>query len=193
MAAFRTTAPNVELAIKQILSVVDNQKREGLADTPARVARALKEIFGGYEINGRELLTKTFSETEQYDQMVVLRNINFYSICEHHLMPILGVAHVGYIPHKRVVGLSKLARLVDCYARRLQIQERMTQQIANDIEAVLEPKGVGVVVIAKHLCVAARGIRKENAEMVTSAMIGNFRESERTRVEFLSFCGLRHE
>jgi len=164
----------------------DDPGREGLAETPARVARAYKQYFEGYDIDPIALLQRTFEEVEGYDEIVLLRDIRFESHCEHHIMPILGRAHVAYLPERRVVGISKLARVVDAYARRLQIQEKMTAQIANTINEVLEPQGVAVVIEATHLCMTARGVHKAGATMVTSRMLGTFRTDPRTRRELLS-------
>jgi len=164
----------------------DDPQREGLAETPSRVVRAYQQYFEGYAIDPVALLQRTFEEVEGYDEIVLLRDIRFESHCEHHMMPILGRAHVAYLPERRVVGISKLARVVDAYARRLQIQEKMTAQVANTIDKVLEPQGVAVVIEATHLCMTARGVHKAGATMVTSRMLGLFRTDPRTRREFLS-------
>ncbi len=164
----------------------DDPGREGLRGTPQRVARAFEEYFGGYETDPAEILKRTFEEVDGYDEMVALRGIGFESHCEHHMAPILGVAHVAYLPDRRVVGISKLARIVDVYARRLQIQEKMTVQIADTIDRVLAPKGVAVVVEAAHQCMTARGVRKPGVTMKTSRMLGAFRDDPSTRREFLS-------
>ncbi len=169
----------------------DNPEREGLVDTPKRVAKAYKEWFGGYEMKPEEYLKRTFEEVEGYDEMVILRDIEFESHCEHHMAPIIGVAHVGYIPNGRVVGISKLARVVEAYAKRLQVQEKMTAQIANCIQNVLKPKGVGVVIVAKHECMTTRGVHKTGVSMVTSKLLGSFREDARTRAEFLQCVGIK--
>ncbi|MFM6988653.1 MAG: GTP cyclohydrolase I FolE [Arenimonas sp.] len=169
----------------------DNPAREGLIDTPKRVAKAYKEWFGGYTMKPEEYLKRTFEEVEGYDEMVILRDIEFESHCEHHMAPIIGVAHVGYIPNGRVVGISKLARVVEAYAKRLQVQEKMTAQIANCIQSVLKPKGVGVVVVAKHECMTTRGVHKTGVSMVTSKLLGSFREDARTRSEFLQCVGIK--
>ena len=163
----------------------DNPEREGLLDTPKRVAKAYKEWFGGYVMKPEDYLKRTFEEVEGYDEMVILRGIEFESHCEHHMAPIIGVAHVGYIPDGRVVGISKLARVVEAYAKRLQVQEKMTAQIANCIQSVLKPKGVGVMIVAKHECMTTRGVHKTGVSMVTSKLLGSFREDARTRAEFL--------
>ena len=181
-----------EDAIKLLLRWAgDNPEREGLLDTPTRVAKAYKEWFGGYTMKPEEYLKRTFEEVEGYDEMVILRDIEFESHCEHHMAPIIGVAHVGYIPNGRVVGISKLARVVEAYAKRLQVQEKMTAQIANCILDVLQPKGVGVVVVAKHECMTTRGVHKTGVSMVTSKMLGSFREDARTRAEFLQCVGMK--
>ncbi len=163
----------------------DNPDREGLVDTPARVARAFEDWFSGYAEDPLKYLKRTFEEVEGYDEMIVLRDIEFESHCEHHMAPIIGHAHVGYLPNNKVVGISKLARVVEAYARRLQVQEKMTAQIANCIQDVLQPKGVGVVIEASHQCMTTRGIHKTNVSMVTSTMLGEFRSDEKTRAEFL--------
>jgi len=164
----------------------DDPSREGLAGTPDRVARAYEEQFAGYAIDPVALLQRTFEEVEGYDEMVLLRDIRFESHCEHHMKPIVGHAHVAYLPERRVVGISKLARVVDAYAKRLQIQEKMTAQIANTIAEVLQPQGVGVVIEAAHQCMTTRGVYKPGATMVTSRMLGMFRSDHRTRREFLA-------
>ncbi len=164
----------------------DDPTREGLVGTPERVARAYDEHFQGYAVDPVLLLQRTFEEVEGYDEMVLLRDIRFESHCEHHIKPIIGRAHVAYLPDHRVVGISKLARVVDAYARRLQIQEKMTAQIANTIAEVLEPQGVGVVIEATHQCMTTRGVHKPGATMVTSRMLGSFRSDHRTRREFLA-------
>lgn len=167
----------------------DDPDREGLIDTPARVARAFEQWFAGYEEDPLEFLERTFEEVEGYDEMVVLRDIRMESYCEHHLAPILGKIHIGYMPDKRVVGISKLARVADAYSKRLQIQEKLTAQIANCIDEVLQPKGVAVVIEAEHQCMTTRGVHKPGVTMVTSSMIGAFRQGSDTRREFLSFIG----
>jgi GTP cyclohydrolase I len=167
----------------------DDPTREGLKDTPARVARAFEEWFSGYESDPQGDLERTFEEVHGYDEMVVLRDIRFESHCEHHLAPIIGRVHVGYLPNDKVVGISKLARVVDAYAHRLQVQEKMNAQIANCIQHVLEPKGVAVVIEASHQCMTTRGVHKTGVTMVTSTMLGAFREDARTRREFLTMIG----
>ncbi len=163
----------------------EDTRREGLRDTPVRVARAYEDWFGGYKVNPYEFLERTFEEVEGYDEMIVLRDIPFESHCEHHMAPIIGKAHVGYLPRNKVVGISKLARVVDAFARRFQVQEKMTAQIANCIQDVLQPKGVAVVIEATHQCMTTRGVHKSDVSMVTSQMIGGFRSDARTRSEFL--------
>ncbi len=167
----------------------DDPEREGLLGTPQRVTKSYQEYFAGYDIDPMELLQRTFEEVDGYDEMVLLRDIPFESHCEHHLAPIIGKAHVAYMPRRRVVGISKLVRVVDAYARRLQIQEKMTAQIANAIEEVLEPKGVAVVIEASHQCMTTRGVHRPGVAMVTSRMLGLFRSDARTRREFLALIG----
>ncbi|MEQ8166185.1 MAG: GTP cyclohydrolase I FolE [Alphaproteobacteria bacterium] len=186
----RPSRTDAEDAIRVLLKWAgDDPGREGLLDTPGRVARAFEEWFSGYRQDPVEVLATTFEEVDGYDEIVLLRNIGFESHCEHHLAPIIGVAHVGYLPDHRVVGISKLARVVDLYARRLQIQEKMTAQIATAIEAVLEPRGVAVVIEAEHQCMTTRGVHKRGVTMVTSRMLGVFRDQGETRREFLSMIG----
>ena len=168
----------------------DDLTREGLLDTPKRVARAYQDWFSGYESDPAEFLLRTFEEVAGYDQMVVLRDIQFESHCEHHLAPIIGRAHVGYMPTNRVVGISKLARVVDGFARRLQVQEKLTAQIAQCIQETLQPSGVAVVIDASHQCMTTRGVHKRGVSMVTSQMLGSFRDDVRTRNEFLQFIGI---
>src|SRR5258705_7099220 len=176
-----------EAAVRTLLRWTgDDPNREGLRDTPARVARAYEDWFSGYADDPVIFLQRTFEEVEGYDEMVVLRDIRFESHCEHHLAAIIGRAHVGYLPARKVVGISKLARVVDAYARRLQVQEKMNAQIANCIQQVLEPKGVAVVIEAAHQCMTTRGVHKPGVTMVTSTMLGAFREDSRTRREFLA-------
>ncbi|MEM7222985.1 MAG: GTP cyclohydrolase I FolE [Pseudomonadota bacterium] len=167
----------------------DNPSREGLAGTPERVVKAYETYFSGYTQDPLDLLQRTFEEIDGYDEMVVLRDIRFESHCEHHISPIIGKAHVAYLPNKRVVGISKLARVIDAYARRLQIQEKLTAQIANAINQVLEPKGVAVVIEATHQCMTTRGVHKPGVTMVTSRMLGRFRTGAPTRREFLALIG----
>ena len=164
----------------------DNPAREGLLDTPGRVVRAYEEFFAGYKEDPQAILERTFEEVEGYDEIVLLRDIRVESYCEHHMVPIIGRAHVAYLPHRRVVGISKLARVVDAYAKRLQIQEKMTAQIANTINEVLQPRGVAVVIEAEHECMSTRGVHKSGVSMVTSRMLGAFRDNEATRRELLA-------
>lgn len=183
----RPTRSDAEAAVRTLLRWVgENPARDGLTDTPARVVRAFDEWFGGYAQDPVEILKRTFEETEGYDEMVVLRAIPFESHCEHHLAPIIGRAWVAYVPSGRVVGISKLARVVEAYAKRLQIQEKLTAQIANTINDVLEPLGVGVIVKATHNCMSTRGVHKQGTDLVTSRMLGVFRDNAMTRQEFLS-------
>lgn len=169
----------------------DDPAREGLIETPARVVRAYKEWFAGYDEDPDELLRRTFEEVAGYDEMVLLRDIRFVSHCEHHMAPIVGRAHIGYLPRNRVVGISKLARVVEVYAKRMQIQERMTAEIANTLDRVLQPQGVAVVVEGAHGCMTSRGVHQSKATMVTSRMLGAFRDRPETRQEFLSAIDLR--
>ena len=186
----RPSRAEAEAAVRTLLLWAgDDPNREGLVDTPARVARAYEEFFGGYEIDPVELLARSFEETDGYDEMVVLRDIRLESHCEHHLVPIIGRAHFAYIPDGRVVGISKLARVLEAYAKRLQIQEKLTAQVANTIETVLKPKGVAVVIEAQHQCMTTRGIHKPGVSMVTSRMLGAFRDDPSTRREFLAMIG----
>ncbi len=165
----------------------EDPAREGLLDTPKRVAKAYLDWFSGYKLDPDEYLARTFKEVAGYDELIVLRDIEFESHCEHHMAPIIGKAHVGYLPDGKVVGISKLARVVEAYARRFQVQEKMTAQIARCIQDALQPRGVGVVVEATHECMTTRGIHKRGVSMVTSQMLGSFREDARTRAEFLRF------
>lgn len=181
------TRDEAEAAVRTLLRWAgDDPTRDGLIETPKRVAKAFKEYFRGYDEDPEAILQKTFEETEGYDEMVVLRGIRFESHCEHHLAPIIGRAWVGYIPDGRVVGISKLARIVDAFAKRLQIQEKMTSQIANIIDEALKPQGVAVVIKAEHHCMTTRGVHKPGTDMVTSRMLGVFRDNAITRQEFLS-------
>jgi len=167
----------------------DDPSREGLLDTPARVVRSYEEFFSGYGVDPEELLKRTFEETDGYDEMVLLKDIRFESHCEHHMAPIIGKAHIAYLPRTRVIGISKLARLVELYAKRLTIQEKMTSQIANALHDILQPEGVAVVIEASHQCMTTRGVHKPGVTMVTSRMLGAFRENPSTRREFLSMVG----
>ena len=184
-----TEKPSREEALAAVKTLIswagDDPTREGLVETPDRVIRAYREFFAGYEEDPEQVLTKTFEEVEGYDDAVIVRNIRVESHCEHHMVPILGVAHVGYIPNKRVVGISKLARIVDIFGKRLQTQETMTAQIADTINRVLEPKGVAVVIDAGHQCMSTRGIHKTESSTITSRMLGIFREKPETREEFM--------
>ncbi|MDR5754742.1 MULTISPECIES: GTP cyclohydrolase I FolE [unclassified Caballeronia] len=186
----RPSREEAEAAVRVLLRWAgDDPRREGLRDTPARVIRAYEEFFRGYEQDPREILARTFSEVQGYDEMIVLKDIRFESYCEHHMVPIIGRAHVAYLPSKRVVGISKLARLVDAFAKRLQIQEKMTAQIADTLDEVLQPLGVGVILEAAHQCMSTRGVHKAGASMVTSRMLGSFRDDPSTRREFLAIVG----
>ena len=178
-------------AVKTLIAWAgDNPNREGLVETPKRVVKAYEQFFEGYNQDPEEILTKTFEEVEGYDEMVIVKDIRLESHCEHHIVPILGKAHIGYIPNNRVVGISKLARIVDVFGKRLQTQETMTSQIANVIQKVLDPKGVAVVIDASHQCMTTRGVHKPESSTVTSAMKGVFKENAVTRNEFLSFVTL---
>src|SRR5919197_2147487 len=186
----RPSRAEAEAAVRVLLEWAgDDPSREGLLGTPGRVVRAYEEFFGGYATDPVEFLQRTFAEVEGYDEMVVLKDIRFESHCEHHLAPIIGKAHVAYLPEHRVVGISKLARLVEVYAKRLQIQEKMTAQIANTLDEVLRPKGVAVVIEAAHQCMTTRGVHKPGVTMVTSRMLGAFRDDPSTRREFLAMIG----
>jgi GTP cyclohydrolase IA len=183
----KPTRAEVEAAFKTIIRWTgDDPTRDGLKETPARLARAYEEFFRGYDEDPEAILKKTFEEIEGYDEMIVLRGIRFESHCEHHMAPIIGHAWVAYIPRGRVVGISKLARVVNAYAKRLQIQEKMTAQIANTIQQVLEPEGVAVVLKAEHQCMTTRGVHKPGTDLVTSRMLGAFRDNPITRQEFLA-------
>jgi len=186
----RPSREEAEAAIRtMLLWAGDDPDREGLRDTPARVARAYGQWFAGYREDPEAYLARTFEEVDGYDEMIVLKDIRFESHCEHHLAPIIGRVHVGYLPNNKVVGISKLARVVEAFARRLQVQEKMNAQIAHCIQTVLEPKGVGVVVEAVHQCMTTRGVHKTGVTMVTSMMLGEFRENALTRREFLHVIG----
>jgi GTP cyclohydrolase I len=167
----------------------DDPNREGLLDTPARVVRSYEEFFAGYEADPKDLLKRTFEEIDGYDEMVLLKDISFESHCEHHMAPIIGKAHIAYLPKTRVIGISKLARLVEMYAKRLTIQEKMTSQIANTLNEVLRPQGVAVVIEAAHQCMTTRGVHKPGVSMVTSRMLGAFRDNPSTRRELLFMVG----
>jgi GTP cyclohydrolase IA len=189
-ALAKPSREDAEAAVRTLLSWAgDDPNREGLRETPHRVAKAFEEWFAGYNQDPEAYMRRTFEEVEGYDNMIVLKDIRFESHCEHHLAPIIGRAHVGYLPTNRVVGISKLARVVEAYARRLQVQEKMNAQIANTIQRVLEPRGVAVVIEATHQCMTTRGVHKTGVTMVTSTMLGDFRTNEITRGEFLSVIG----
>ena len=188
----RPTRREAEQAVRVLLGWTgDDVDREGLMDTPKRVVRAFEEWFSGYAVDPYEFLSRTFREVNGYDEIVALTHIDFNSHCEHHVAPIIGKAHVAYLPRDKVVGISKLARVVDAYARRLQVQEKLTAQIAECISTVLEPRGVAVVVEAAHECMTTRGIGKRNVSMVTSQMLGIFRDDARARAEFLAMIDRR--
>jgi GTP cyclohydrolase I len=189
-ARVRPDRAAAEAAVRTLLEWAgENPEREGLRDTPKRVVRAYEEWFQGYGEDPVELLKRTFEEADGYDEMVVLRDVRFESFCEHHLAAILGTVDVAYLPSNRVVGISKLARVIDVFAKRMQIQERLTAQIANSIEEVLQPRGVAVIVRAQHQCMTTRGVHKSGVTMVTSRMLGAFRDNEATRREFLAIVG----
>jgi GTP cyclohydrolase I len=186
----RPTRQDAEQAVETLLRWAgEDPSREGLLDTPKRVALAYQDWFSGYKEDPVRFLRRTFEEVDGYDEMIVLRDITFESHCEHHMAPIIGKAHVGYLPNNKVVGISKLARVVEVFARRFQVQEKLTAQVANCIQDVLKPKGVGVVIDASHQCMTTRGIHKSDVSMVTSQMLGTFRKDARTRDEFLRMIG----
>ncbi|MDE1883038.1 MAG: GTP cyclohydrolase I FolE [Rhodospirillales bacterium] len=183
----RPTRAEAEEAVRTLLLWAgDDPTREGLQDTPKRVAKSYQEFFKGYDEDPVAILSRTFEETDGYDEMILLRDIRLESHCEHHMVPITGKAHVAYLPGSRVVGISKLARVVDAYAKRFQIQEKLTAQIANTIQEVLQPRGVAVVIEANHQCISTRGVHKPGVSMVTSHMLGEFRDNPSTRREFLA-------
>ncbi|GAB2177142.1 GTP cyclohydrolase I FolE [Dongia sp. agr-C8] len=191
--ASKPSQADAEEAVRTLIRWAgDDPKREGLLETPARVARAYKEFFRGYGVDPEGVLKRTFEETDGYDEMIVLKDMRFESHCEHHMAAIIGRAHIAYLPSKRVVGISKLARLLDVYAKRLQIQEKLTAQIANTLNEVLQPRGVAVVIDASHQCMTTRGVHKPGTSMVTSRMLGAFRSDASTRREFLAFIGMPH-
>ena len=186
------TEAEAEEAVRTLLRLAgDDPNREGLRDTPKRVVRSYKELFAGYAVDPVALLERTFEEVQGYDEIVLLRDIRLESYCEHHMVPIIGRCHVAYLPRDRVVGISKLARVVDAYSKRLQIQERLTAQIADTIDQVLRPRGVGVVIEAGHQCMTTRGVHKPGVSMVTSRMLGAFRDDPTTRRELLAIIGNR--
>jgi GTP cyclohydrolase I len=186
----RPTRAEAEAAVRTLLRWAgEDPTREGLLDTPQRVVKAYEEFFAGYKIDPVAVLERTFAETEGYDEIVLLKDIRLESYCEHHMVPIIGLAHVAYLPAQRVVGISKLARVVEAYAKRLQIQEKLTAQIANTIEAVLQPRGVAVVIESEHQCMTTRGVHQHGASMVTSRMLGAFRDDPNTRRELMALLG----
>lgn len=185
--------PSQEEAMDAVKTLIrwagDNPEREGLIETPKRVVKAYREFYQGYDEDPREVLSKTFEEVDGYDEMVLLKNMRVESHCEHHMVPIIGKAHIAYLPDKRVVGISKIARLLDIYGKRLQTQETMTAQIADTIEEVMQPLGCAVVIDAKHQCMTTRGVHKTETSTITSQMRGTFKSDPRTRAEFMSFIG----
>jgi GTP cyclohydrolase I len=184
----KVTQQDAESAVRTLIEWAgDDPSREGLLDTPGRVARAYKELFSGYETDPREYMARTFEEVGGYDELVVLRDIRMVSFCEHHMLPFLGHAHIGYLPNDRVVGISKLARVVQGFARRLQIQEKLTAQIADAIQEILKPRGVGVVIESEHSCMTMRGVNTPGSRLTTSRLTGVVRDDPRTRQEFLEF------
>lgn len=186
----RPSRSQAERAVRTLIEWAgDNPDREGLLDTPSRVVRSYEEFFAGYTQDPEDILRTTFEEVEGYDEMVLLRGITFESHCEHHMVPIIGRAHIAYLPNHRVVGISKLARVVEAYSKRLQIQEKLTAQVANAINNVLNPKGVAVVMEGEHQCMTTRGVEKPGVKMLTSTMLGAFRDNASTRREFLAFVG----
>jgi len=191
----RVRRPSREEALEAVRTLIrwagDDPEREGLLGTPDRVVRSYQEFFAGYEDDPVALLQRTFEETDGYDEIVMLKDIRFESHCEHHIAPIIGKVHIAYLPDRRVIGISKLARLIDVFAKRLQIQEKMTAQIANTLDEVLQPKGVAVVIEAAHQCMTTRGVHKSSVTMVTSQMLGVFRKRLETRQEFLSAINMR--
>ena len=194
MPARRTSTVTREAAEEAVRTLLrwagDDPAREGLHDTPERVVSAYREWFAGYASDPADYLRRTFQEVGGYDEMIVLRDIAFESHCEHHMAPIIGRVHIGYLPADKVVGISKLARVVEGYSRRFQVQEKLTAQVAGCIDEVLKPRGVGVVVDAVHQCMTTRGVHKRGVSMITSRMTGTFREDARTRAEFLQFIGI---
>jgi len=193
LRATTPSRPNRDEALEAVRTLIrwagDDPAREGLLGTPDRVVRSYQEFFGGYDEDPVAMLQRTFEETDGYDEIVLLKDIRFESHCEHHMLPIIGKAHVAYLPNNRVVGISKLARVVEVYARRLQIQEKMTAQVANTIDEVLQPKGVAVVIEAAHQCMTTRGVHKPGVSMVTSRMLGLFRTDATSRREVLTMIG----
>lgn len=193
MEAFNPSAQDVEDSVKTILRFLgEDPSREGLVDTPKRVRKSWEKLYGGYKLKAEDVLGTSFSEYGSYDEMILLKDIDFFSTCEHHLLPFTGKVHIAYIPKQKVVGISKLARLVEMHARRLQIQERMTADIAKDIERILEPLGVAVLVEGQHYCIKARGIEKINSVMTTSSLSGVFKSNSMARSEFLTLVNRRN-
>lgn len=187
----KPTRQEAEAAVKTLISWAgDNPNREGLIETPKRVVKSYEEFYSGYDQDPEEILSKVFEEVEGYDEIIIVKDIRLESHCEHHMVPILGKAHVAYIPDQRVVGISKLARVVDLYAKRLQTQETMTAQIADTIDRVLKPKGVAIVIDAAHQCMSSRGVHKTETSTVTSRMLGAFRENPKSRMEFMNLIAL---
>lgn len=184
-ARTKPTQNEAEAAVRTLIEWAgDDPDREGLLETPKRVAKAYKELFAGYDVDPREYLERTFEEVGGYDELVILKDIRVVSFCEHHMLPFLGKAHVGYLPSKRVVGISKLARVVNGFARRLQIQEKLTAEIAEAIQDILQPKGVGVVLVSEHSCMTMRGVNTPGSRLTTSHLLGEVRDDPRTRQEF---------
>lgn len=193
MEAFNPNAQDAEDSVKTILRFLgEDPSREGLVDTPKRVRKSWEKLYGGYKLKAEDVLGTSFSEYGSYDEMILLKDIDFFSTCEHHLLPFTGKVHIAYIPKQKVVGISKLARLVEMHARRLQIQERMTADIAKDIERILEPLGVAVLVEGQHYCIKARGIEKINSVMTTSSLSGVFKSNSMARSEFLTLVSRRN-
>jgi len=187
------TQAEAEAAVRTLIRWAgDDPQREGLMDTPARVARSYREMFAGYEVDPREYLERTFEEVGGYDELVILKDIPVVSFCEHHMLPFQGRAHVGYLPNNRVVGISKLARVVHGFARRLQIQEKLTAEVAEAIQEVLQPKGVGVVITSEHSCMTMRGVNTPGSKLTTSTLLGVVRDDSRTRTEFLEYVRNHH-
>ena len=192
-APARPSREEAEAAVRTLLRWAgDDPDREGLVGTPDRVVRSYEEFFAGYDQDPRDMLQRTFEEVEGYDEVVALRDIRLESHCEHHMVPIIGIAHIGYLPNNRVVGISKLARVLEIFSKRLQIQEKMTAEIANTIDRALKPQGVAVVIEGEHQCMTTRGVHRPGVNMVTSQMMGVFRDNEATRKEFLSIIGHRN-
>jgi GTP cyclohydrolase I len=190
IARRKPTREQAERAVRTLIEWIgEDPEREGLSDTPARVVRSYEELFGGYLHDPAELLARTFEEVASYDEIVLLKGVRFESFCEHHMLPITGVAHVAYFPRGRVVGISKLARVIDAYAKRMQIQERLTAQIAEAIQSVLDPIGVAVMIESEHQCMSARGVHKQGVSMVTTRMLGCFKDDQERRREFLQLIG----